>query len=32
MFAEAKSSTMDLVAIGEQMAARKSQLMGESVN
>jgi hypothetical protein len=32
MFAEAKDSKMDLVAIGQQMAARKSELMGESVN
>src|ERR1700730_5738943 len=32
MFAEAKDSNMDLVAIGRQMAARKSELMGESVN
>jgi hemerythrin superfamily protein len=30
MFAEAKDSKMDLVAIGQQMAARKSELMGES--
>ena len=32
MFAEAKDSKMDLVAIGRQMAARKSELMGESLN
>lgn len=32
MFAEAKDSKMDLVAIGQQMAARQSELMGESVN
>lgn len=32
MFAEAKDSKMDLVALGQQMAARKSELMGESVN
>jgi hemerythrin superfamily protein len=32
MFAEAKDSKMDLVAIGQQMAARKSELMGESLN
>ena len=32
MFAEAKDSKMDLVAIGQQMAARKNELMGESVN
>jgi hemerythrin superfamily protein len=30
MFAEAKDSKMDLVAIGQQMAARKSELLGES--
>src|ERR1700674_5452029 len=32
MFSEAKDSKMDLVAIGRQMAARQSELMGESVN
>lgn len=29
MFAEAKESDMDLVALGEEMATRKAQLMGE---
>jgi hemerythrin superfamily protein len=29
MFAEARDSEMDLVAIGEQMEARKAELMGE---
>ncbi|HEY5806632.1 MAG TPA: hemerythrin domain-containing protein [Povalibacter sp.] len=30
MFAEARDSDMDLVELGEQMQARKSELMGES--
>ena len=30
MFAKAKQSDMDLAALGEQLAARKSELMGES--
>ena len=32
MFAEAKDSKMDLVAIGQQMAVRKSELLGESAH
>jgi hemerythrin superfamily protein len=32
MFSEAKDSKMDLAAIGQQMAVRKSELMGESAN
>lgn len=32
MFAEAKGSKMDLAAIGEQMAVRKSELMGKPAN
>jgi hypothetical protein len=32
MFAEAKDSKMDLVAIGQQMTARKSELMSELVS
>jgi hypothetical protein len=32
MFAEARQSDMDLKALGEQMAARKDQLMGAAVS